>query len=258
MLRVADFHAAQQHAEKRGDASLPSLQHGYRTAFRSEGERAARRFERLFTPGPLTAAADWIVPSSDQVYDLLLAQAVIGERTRAARDQMWRAQARVWGPLGLSFDQVNRLLEGVYPTLGQRITMIAETQREQVMRVIDDAWRDGLSVRDTASAIRVDALGTSRWRAEMIARTEILGAQNAASLLTARVSGAVSYKTWLAAQDRFVRDDHADADGQTVPVDQPFDVGGYQMMHPGDPSGPPEEVISCRCTLTYSNAEPGG
>lgn len=257
MLRLADFRAAQRHAEQRGDASLPSLQLGYGKAFRSEGERAANSFERLFVGGVLTAAAGWQVPSSDEVYDMLLAQAVITDRTRVARDQMWRAQARVWGPLGLGLDQVNLLLEGVYPTLGQRITMIAETQRETIMSVIDQAWRDGLSIRDTALAIRADALSTTRWRAEMIARTEIIGAQNAASVMTARVSGAVAYKTWLAAQDRFVRDDHAEADGQTVPVDQPFDVGGFQMMHPGDPSGPPQEVINCRCTLTYSNEEPG-
>jgi len=43
--------------------------------------------------------------------------------------------------------------------------------------------------------------------------------------------------------------DHVKADGQTVPWGQPFDVGGFAMMYPHDPEGPPQEVINCRCTM---------
>jgi hypothetical protein len=260
MVTVRDIHAAQQHAERRAHPAEQRLASAYENALRQEGARAADAFERstvTFGKAPaIAASADWQQPTPAEVYDLLLAQARLSARTQAQREALWRSQQAVWGPLGLSLDHVNRLLQGVYPTLGQRITMIAETQRQAIMTVIDHAWQDGLSIRDTGAAIRSEALATSRWRAEMIARTETLGAVNAASLQTVKVSGAASYKVWTAAQDSHVRDTHAEADGQTVPVGQPFQVGSGQLDHPGDPSGPPEEVINCRCTLVYTNEEP--
>lgn len=53
--------------------------------------------------------------------------------------------------------------------------------------------------------------------------------------------------------DSRVRPTHAVADGQTVPIDQPFFVGGFAMDHPGDPTAPPGEVIRCRCGTAYGN-----
>jgi len=55
-------------------------------------------------------------------------------------------------------------------------------------------------------------------------------------------------KEWLATQDDKVRDAHAAADGQKVPIDESFDVGGEQLEYPGDVAGSPENVINCRCT----------
>jgi hypothetical protein len=34
---------------------------------------------------------------------------------------------------------------------------------------------------------------------------------------------------------------------EPIPVDEPFIVGGAELMYPGDPAGPPEETINCRC-----------
>jgi hypothetical protein len=34
------------------------------------------------------------------------------------------------------------------------------------------------------------------------------------------------------------------------PIDKPFDVGGEQLMYPGDPDGgSPGNTINCRCTV---------
>lgn len=54
-------------------------------------------------------------------------------------------------------------------------------------------------------------------------------------------------KTWTAIEDAVTRIDHSDADGQTVAVDQPFIVGGFEGMYPGDADLPDEETINCRC-----------
>ncbi len=54
------------------------------------------------------------------------------------------------------------------------------------------------------------------------------------------------------------RDSHMDADLQTVPVDEPFELEGGPGMYPGDPDLPPEEAINCQCWLTYSVELPSG
>ena len=55
-------------------------------------------------------------------------------------------------------------------------------------------------------------------------------------------------KMWLhAGSPTEPRESHLDADGQAVPVDQAFDIGGAEMMHPLDANAPIEEVIHCGC-----------
>ncbi len=46
---------------------------------------------------------------------------------------------------------------------------------------------------------------------------------------------------------RTSRETHEAAEGQRVPVGSPFIVGGFELRFPGDPLGPPQEVIQCRC-----------
>ena len=61
-------------------------------------------------------------------------------------------------------------------------------------------------------------------------------------------SGQITH-TWLSQEDERVRPTHALADGQTVPINQPFIVGGYRLMFPGDDSlgADIKETILCRC-----------
>lgn len=230
----------------------PKLRRAYALSLRRSGKEAADRFQRV-TPVALVAASAWHKPTPDEVYDLLAAQAQMRDTTQAARNELLAIQAEVWGKTGLSFSETNPLLEGVFDKLGQKITMITESQRARIMALVDQAWMDGLSIRDAAQVITQGSAIESMWRGSMIARTEIIGASNGASLAAVRTGGAAAFKVWLSASDRYTREDHGDADGQTVPVDQPFDVGGFPMMYPGDPNGPPEEVINCRCTVSYTD-----
>ena len=57
----------------------------------------------------------------------------------------------------------------------------------------------------------------------------------------------MTHKEWVSAQDDRVRDTHAEADGQIVGTEEPFQVSGIEMMHPCAVGAPPEEVINCRC-----------
>lgn len=56
-------------------------------------------------------------------------------------------------------------------------------------------------------------------------------------------------KQWLATLDGRTRHAHAMLDGQTVGIDKPFKVDGYDIMFPGDTSAPYYLVYNCRCTM---------
>jgi len=96
-----------------------------------------------------------------------------------------------------------------------------------------------------------------RWqyRADRIARTEAQAVQNGGALAAARARaqhfGDQLFKQWLATSDDRTRETHRLADGLIVPAAAPFEVGGALLQFPGDPVGPPGEVINCRCTLTF-------
>lgn len=83
-------------------------------------------------------------------------------------------------------------------------------------------------------------------RMRMEARTAVTGLDGIISTERMR-QASVPQKRWVTRRDERVRVAHADADGQTVPVDQPFTVGGYPMMYPGDRSAPARLVVNCRC-----------
>ena len=81
------------------------------------------------------------------------------------------------------------------------------------------------------------------------ARTMTTEAENGgrlASMEEAEQLGLEYEKTWMATHDERTRESHARIDGETVPLDEPFSNG---LQYPGDPSGAPEEVYNCRCSL---------
>lgn len=119
----------------------------------------------------------------------------------------------------------------------------------------------GESQPELAQRVR-DAVGVTAPRARTIARTESHGARNVAAMATLQrfesayaVPPGVMRKQWQATEDERTRHTHNEADGQLVPFADPFTVGGFSLAFPGDPAGPPQEVINCRCT-TYAVFDP--
>lgn len=87
----------------------------------------------------------------------------------------------------------------------------------------------------------------SGYRAEMIARTEVGGAQNFGRAVEMQEQG-VSRRQWISVFSN-TRDSHADAHGQIVAVDEAFNVGGEDLMYPQDPDGSAENIINCQCSV---------
>lgn len=82
--------------------------------------------------------------------------------------------------------------------------------------------------------------------AERITRWLSTYAVNAGTIQGAYRRG-VRFKTWVDMEDAAVRDAHRHAAGQVVPIGGAFMVGGVKMGYPGEPVGPIELWINCRC-----------
>lgn len=57
-------------------------------------------------------------------------------------------------------------------------------------------------------------------------------------------------KVWNADLDGHERPAHRRADGQTRGLSDTFQVGGFDLRFPGDPAGPADQVVNCRCEMT--------
>ncbi|UVT31291.1 capsid maturation protease [Microbacterium phage Marcie] len=68
---------------------------------------------------------------------------------------------------------------------------------------------------------------------------------------TMRGAGArgVRFKRWTSMHDPSVRHSHDVADGQIRPIGEAFLVEGVDLQYPGQPVGPPEVWINCRCVV---------
>ena len=65
--------------------------------------------------------------------------------------------------------------------------------------------------------------------------------------------GVAMKKRWISVADGRTRSFHADANGQTVDMDEDFIVGGMPMAHAGDSRGGARNVINCRCVIAYAD-----
>lgn len=134
---------------------------------------------------------------------------------------------------------------------GQKIVEITDTTLMQVLNGIAIGRANGLGQADIAKQIAEKAPSIGRARAAVIARTETHSAANYGALAQAEDTGLDMMKEWISTTGARTRDSHRDADGQTVPTNEPFIVGGARLRFPGDPRGPAEEVINCRCNQGF-------
>lgn len=124
--------------------------------------------------------------------------------------------------------------------------------KRQITAQVTSGILQGESIKHLADRLQTHIPDMSRTSAIRAARTAVTGAQNAGRLDSyhrAEEMGISLEKQWVATLDGRTRHDHTVADGQTVKEDAPFLVGGYELMYPGDPSGPGHLIYNCRCTM---------
>jgi hypothetical protein len=242
---------------------------------RLDARLEAARVERDIRAAVWAALSEWLVQTARRV--------LRGDRPPDldaiwARVPAWREavelilSGEVWKALALAFEKL--LGRGfAWDSRPAMARYLAEV-RNRLVRVPDEVYdlvagqiTQGANLGESIPELsaRVDNVlsttGSERWptRATVIARTETIGALNAsradAFAAVAEETGEELEMVWLATDDRRTRPTHDAADGQRVPVGGRFIVGGFPLAFPGDPTGPPQEVIQCRCTMLL--VEPG-
>jgi SPP1 gp7 family putative phage head morphogenesis protein len=128
----------------------------------------------------------------------------------------------------------------------------ATTRQALEAQLLQHGVAEGESIPKLRARLQKVFTDLSDYRATMIARTETVGAYNAAATMAALDSGAVR-KTWMATNDSRTRQSHRLADGDTVALNKSFRAS--QSRWPGDPAAPAAQSINCRCTLTFEYEE---
>jgi hypothetical protein len=238
--------------------------------YRLDGVARVGQHERAIRRGIWSALSSWLVGAARRV--------LRGDTLPPDLDVIW-AMAPTWreavdnvikGEIREAMGAAYRPLFGqdypwdARPAVAQHLAEV----RNRLVRVPDEVYdlaaqevQQGVASGAGVPAIaeRVDNLlsitASERWpnRATVIARTEAVGALNAgrndAFKLAEEQAGTDLVKVWLATEDSRTRLSHQEADGQRVAMGANFTVGGVSLAFPGDPDGPPQEVIQCRCTM---------
>ena len=157
-----------------------------------------------------------------------------------------------------------RQLAAMKSFLTDKIADITTTVANRVNSELGLTLLGAQTPSETVTAVARHIKG-SRSRALTIVRTELGRAFSAAS--QARFEQAQSIlpglkKQWRRSGKRHSRIAHDLIDGQIRAVDEPFDVGGVELMFPRDPKGPAKETINCGCTSlpwmdSWSVKQPG-
>lgn len=141
---------------------------------------------------------------------------------------------------------------------GNRMKNVPDEVYALIVAEVERGITEGRSLNRVQEDIRtiLTASGTDRWpnRAWTVARTETIGAVNAgvfraAELEATRRGDVAPFKVWISTDDTRTRPTHVIADQQRTLLREPFRVGGASLLFPGDPRGPAQEVINCRCSL---------
>jgi HK97 family phage portal protein len=132
--------------------------------------------------------------------------------------------------------------------------LVNDTTADEISKILADLRAEGASIPDMVKATKGYFEGIA-YRAERVARTNVVAANNYAALDTYQENG-VARKQWLSTDDSVTRGndpnddyDHVSADMQEVGINEPFIVTNEELMYPGDSSGSAGNVINCRCTV---------
>lgn len=160
------------------------------------------------------------------------------------------AEAGIYTGFRLSTDVLDTLKDFTF----HKIEGLSEAAWDKIRGELTLGVMGGKTPQEVAEAIGRNLedpsiFGTIARRAEVITKTEMGRVFSTAAEL--RMEEAADHVAGLEKQWRHVghpkvpRPSHLAADGDHVPVNEPFNIGGVEMMYPRDPAAPIEETINC-------------
>jgi len=212
---------------------------------------AYRRFRLSPDPAGVYEVAPWWNGQVDRL---------VSDDLEQISEEGWQEVVERLG-LDVPFISTDSFIQAQLALTQNLLVRIPDEVYHLIFAEINDGVNDGDDPDQLAARIEavLSMTNSERWpeRARTIAVTEANRANNAgayaAGLQSESMAGIGLRKRWLATNDQRTRPDHRHADGQLQPLRQPFNVGGWPLQFPGDPTGPPEQVIWCRCALVVTD-----
>jgi len=147
----------------------------------------------------------------------------------------------------LTWDQ---LVEDKITSRTNKVVGVTHATYEQIQDIMAKGVKNGSTHYEIGQQIESNLDEVWKALSENISRTEVNSAMNAAMLEDTKAMAPDLNKVW-ACTFLNSRQDHMDADGQSVPQSEPFVVGGEEMMEPGDDSASADQIVNCACTIFF-------
>jgi len=166
--------------------------------------------------------------------------------------------------MGIAFDLQNPRVQEYLAKYGlEKSKEVIGSAREAVKNTLIEGINAGEGIPELTKRVKetFQPYTDAGYKAERIARTEVIGTCNRGALEAYRQVGAEK-KAWLATHDDRVRDEHLQAGNEydekhAIGLDEMFIVGGDSMLAPGGGSDP-AQVVNCRCSIIAVVDEGGG
>lgn len=141
----------------------------------------------------------------------------------------------------------------------RKAQMIADTDRDDIAGIIAQGLEDGIGTAEIATGIR-KLTGLTPYRSALIARTETHAAATYGSIESVRdveqTLDMPMLKRWLPTSDTRTRPEHLAMRGHpAILLAEKFLVGGEPMDRPGDSGASAHNLVNCRCSLVYEEAD---
>jgi hypothetical protein len=146
------------------------------------------------------------------------------------------------------FNRQSPSVQNTITDLFRKIESVPQTARGRLRDTITESLDVNATVSQMTRSVRGLYDDMTESKAREIAQTTGTGGWESGQLEAWDTAG-IKGKQWLYQRDDRVRSSHVEADQQKRALNRPFEVGGAELMHPADPSGPADEVVRCRCTM---------
>jgi hypothetical protein len=134
---------------------------------------------------------------------------------------------------------------------GTTVQGIDNTTKNIINNLLSNILGQNLSRRDQAKLFQetLNDPEYNRARSLVIARTESTKTANFGINMGAESSDYEVQKFWINTKDKRTRRSHLLMTKDRIALNQPFIVGGIEMMYPGEVGAPAAEVVNCRCVM---------